>query len=125
MNYTFHQDESGRNCATFAVEDTLIAYWFETTFPDNTQLDDLKRLIGFCQGIKKGSIDDHQSSQHGYYLQANAQFVSLIALSTLIDPRTEQEKSDGKMDFENMSECRIELSEFIDMLIQWQSLLNQ
>ncbi len=124
MHYQFHRDASGRHCANFDAEHTIMAYWLETTFSHASTLTDLERLIAFCQKIDQGAIDEHQSSQHGYYLQVNAQSVSLIALSTLRDPRTEKEKSDGKMDFDNMSECKVELSLFVDLLIDWKNHLS-
>lgn len=117
MKYTFSKNTQNHAVASFEGQDQLIAYWLMGNF--STANKDLERLIHFSKKLEALDIDDFQSSQGGYYLQLNQESAKLTALSTLKNPLEQQDKIDGKMDFDNMSECNIPLATFNQMLQAW------
>ena len=123
MKYTFSTDSQGKAVAHFDEKHQLIAYWLMSNCSEIN--DDFTRLLRFAKKLQAFSIDDYQSSQRGYYLQLSQDNAKLTALSTLKNPLESDSQSDGKMDFDNMTECNVPMPEFNVLLEAWHQHLQE
>ncbi|NRB41954.1 MAG: YacL family protein [Pseudomonadales bacterium] len=123
MQYQFSRDSQNNAIVHLDAEDNLIAYWLMSNYSQNNA--DLQRLLNFSKKLQQREIDDFQISQQGYYLQLNSDSAKLTALSTLKDPTLNAPTPDDcKMDFDNMTECNIDLADLNALLADWQAFLN-